>query len=143
MDAVDRWMSKQDSAIAPERQQSFIGVQSPHFVDATADEASVSRQTKITEFTPSDEREKKNKGIIQAAKDLMRKAALGDVSGDAPDCNQEIDQFLTSRGNAPSGIGLDDAMKKLMFIKEKKEHPTLDDETVMQIVEDHIDSGDY
>ena len=104
MDAVDRWMSKQDnsSTIAPERRQSFIGVQSPHFVDTNAD-----------------------------------------VSGDAPDCGQEIDQFLMSRGNAPSGIGLDDALKKLMFIKEKKEHPTLDAETVMQIVEDHFDSGDY
>ncbi len=65
-----------------------------------------------------------------------------DVSGDAPDCGQEVDQFLTSRGNAPSGIGLDDALKKLMFMKEKKEHPTLDDETVMQIVEDHIEAGD-
>ena len=69
--------------------------------------------------------------------------ASADVSGDAPDCGQEIDQFLMSRGNRPSGIGLDDALKKLMFIKEKKEHPTLDAETVMQIVEDHFDSGDY
>jgi|GEM_PF-5701405 len=104
MDAVDRWMMKQDnsSTIVPERQQSFIGVQFPHLVDAFAD-----------------------------------------VSGDAPDCGQEIDQFLLSRGGAPSGIDLDVALKKLMFMKEKKEHPDLDQETVMQIVEDHIDSGDY
>jgi len=95
---------KQDnsSTIVPERQQSFIGVQFPHLVDAFAD-----------------------------------------VSGDAPDCGQEIDQFLNARGNTSSGIGLDDALKKLMFIKEKKEHPSLDAETVMQIVKDHIDSGDY
>ena len=103
MDIVDRWLAEQEesSTIVPERQQPFIGVQSPGFVD------------------------------------------IADVSGDAPDCGQEIDQFLTSRGNTPSGIDLDGAMKKLMFMKEKKEHPTLDDAMVMQIVEDHFDSGDY
>ena len=68
---------------------------------------------------------------------------IADVSGDAPDCSQEIDEFLMSRGSAPSGMGLDDALKKLMFMKESKEHPSFDREEIMQIVEDHFASGDY
>jgi len=146
MDAVERWLVEQDSKsiIAPERQKPFVGVQSPHFVDPE-----VADQTTLVE--PETPDKKRKNAWRKAASDLYKKGmSTSDVSGDAPDCSQEINQFMSSNGLRPytedetQGVPgvLDNFIKKAMFRKEKGEHPELDDSVIMQIVEDHLRAGE-
>ena len=150
MGIIDNWLTKQDnkSIIAPQRDHPFVGVQPPHLVDATAD-----MQTKMTKFMPEDPEEAESRKKALARKNLIR--VHQDVSPDAPPTNhrerQSMNAFLQSHKSLELADDvwkrepdiLERFLKYHAFKKERSEHPSLPDEAVDQIVEDHIRGGNY